>query len=1702
MSERVPRLTLVFAVITALLTGLGSSAQVGDPPIAPYDEEATQAELDFWSETFACPELAGLERRPEGDSVSVGSSTGDSRRCNYLAPDNTRHTLEIRFDKSDDPFDSYCYDSEDSRDDLNIRIHTVGRTHSMQGVYPAGQDALAFEPVFEAAIRSWMTAGAPFVRVCPEAPIAISCPPLNGREASETEPDELGPDTYVLRCLYPADDAHPSSVTITLWWVAPNTLSDLISRTCGDQEYARNGVGLVSAEGKAVLAFYVIASPLEEDDEAGIVAIARDLVAAAEVQAISCDGVDVSGAVDPFSELPGYLAPAFADEFIAVAPGSISGGPGDGGGAPDIFGSDPVATTPGATAGTGAGTLSRVLTIGMLAFSLLGLIVTFLLVRRETKVRPGRDIFRVVVTGAVATLMVVVFSRGAPLWAVAAGVGAGLALGAWQGSNLTVRLTDRGLYAKRGTLAIVAFAAGIAVSQVAGLLNRTGALTIGITMSFLSAALTVGLILGRSPRIAEARISGPATGLFLVVVLVLAGLVAAVPGQAQEASQTVERPAGTCNYFLSAPSGPGSDESRCDGHRLMIDLVDWDRVGVAGGLFWTGRKPFTEIAVPRALDEPPQPLTQTIEWTNEDGSSVYQVTETFEFSLREDGKCCSVAYEGSGAETVTRSNGEVVVTSREATGRLHDIQPVGVSLNGPFARSAAAVPIGTPFSEVTLFTGQPEDACIRLVAEPVSSNRQEGAWDTYLLDGEPQNGDFQLTMAMVIGCDLPGFTYEAALAAAPASPSGDDPARGGCPVRQELHRELIAISGLDGVATKTVSDLFLRPNEPVCIGGGDFGEGGRGGTRHEISVAFQADDPIAWSRTVVLFEENWFFFFRPDRIPADQRCEVDADGIPIRPPGDEGCEVISMHLIPLPSSISGIRQSGSSGMVWMRTDYFSDGPNVNIRALLRGVEYRYRCHHCLPGDPRITDFLKGLHGFSSRTRIEITGPPAPVVARPATPVAGAPPDAAPATDDGDLSEDAATVALIGLLGSAALLAAALVETGLNTPAELLAAIRRGDLLAPPELLDEDDEPLFVNDGSYPEAPVGHVWWGIDEDEGRWVSPAEAQDLVTEARAAGAALEQDRADAYDRMMDQADEDWKTLIRTTRAQTAAAEMEAAMAGERRAVLDAETHNAWVNAINRGQMDLVDFIDRNESLTADQIQQIYDSIHRREADEAALAAIPEINVYIETAKITQEQFATALDKQGSPILAWAVRHPEVVLRVAAAVATDGASELVFVPLQITSELHEAQERSLRENGRMMSSDELFGELGWAVGREAVYEAGGRLAAHGIGRIFSSGDEVAEAALRQGDEALPAARRTVTEVTEDLSEAASREASELAGRVTRSGDETLEGAARQLDEAGEPMRGVPPKGNEAIRELETGARIPDELAPQTGLTRGHIDELQTYTRNNDLNVTGRATNPYSAEHLANGTAVRKPLDIKIKTGNDLDVLLGANARDRGVVTLFEPKMPKTAGMSDELIDALKSRRKERIKEWNDYKDAWVARGERTMSFGGTTRPQRLMNGRLEVMVDGQWKSIAGDFDLVNITRADGTPLSAVEFNRHVDEMVQRGLIEHGGEVRLMTDIMRNNPHPPGTKAWLEEAAEVWRLRNKLENAYAEGEFVLGIHATEGLHRAADPDLLRWQGGFEGADGRLIEFGSPPDLSGAAPGILRGLTDDDTERP
>jgi len=1825
-------------VLLAVLTGLGSStAQTGDS-IAPFYEEPTTDELDLYDAEVTCPPILDWELTDR-----VVNATSEVRiECTYRTADNRQERIVVTWMKPDNPnyATSFCEPNTENRPDLVV--DDTGHAIKGEPFVSDGVDQTAVQ----AAIQEMMAGAVPFARECADPPPALECPEVPGHALSESsvdqEADDFQPDTFGFDCRYePSGPEADDGFSVTVWFAAPRGVPELYDRLCNEPPAEGVGFGVLVADGVAANATFWRFSPLDGPDVEVVRVAAQALLDQAAPHARDCSGAEPLPT--RYEAFPDYLHEQFSPALTAGPPPPSGGGLGDLPAAPN--------TPRIANEGGLVATLLRIGSVVMLAISLLGLFITFLLIRRETRIRERRDLLRIGITLVVSVLAVVIVGRDAPLWAILVAIGLGLALGTWQGANVLVRNTERGLMAKRSLVAIVAFAAGIVLMQVAGLLNRTGGVALGVATSFLSAAITAGLFVGRKPRMAEAMGGVARAAVPFALALGVIARPAVVGPQAQTGS--VEPPPGTCPH-----GGLGNLLlDNCEGYEHLLDVVPWDDAFVTGGLWWAEGKPGAAISIPRGLDTPPEPVSQTVTWSGTDfgdNQVDYEVTETYSFGTLQEGGCCAVFYEGSGTKTTTRAEGETVVETREASGRLEDIHPLGTQ--GFLSNE----PVGIPFSEITQVRGQPEDSCVRGLAWQQDDNEDGAAtWDSLVIDGEPQTTSIDTDAIVFIGCELPEFTYERAFALAPPPPAADDPARFDgpviegrppperCPVRQEFARYVWNAGQFEGVHTETLAELYLEPNAPQCDYGGlpgfgtpvAFGEGGRGNTRHELLYRLaMLNDPVAEAARIADDEDTFFGQFRTTSIPPHERCEVGPDGVPLPPEGfttedpdaaSTGgitipsdaiptCTYVSIHspgTNPGVSSLRGLQLeelAAIGGQVMIRTEYVLDGPNVTIRAHLPWGKYVYRCHHCQPGDAAITEFISSLHRFgvdrgfgdpdAGKGDVDPTPEPVGQDETTATTAPGFTEETefTPIEEEEGISEEeAALIGLVGLLGSMGLLGASLEGTGLK-PRDIGNAIRSGDLTGgvekPPELLDEDGDPLYVNDGSYPEAPVGHVWWGVDEEEGRWVSREEAQELVEEARAADEALEQDRAEALIRQRRQADDDWEDLIETSRAEAAADRARAAVERARSEILfgtgpedGGEIGAAWEAAMEAGEQDLVDFIDRQDGLTPEQIVAIYDAINRRGRDQAALDAIPEVNVLRETAEETLEDLAWAAEQAGQPGVAWILRNPGTSLRVGAAVATGGYSEFIAVPIDITQRLQAAQERSLAENGRMMNNEELFGELGWLLGTEAVYEVGGRLVGHGLGAVFSSTDEVAEAALRSGDEAAPTvglrpgdalettataearaarlaaeeaaegsagaeARRRGADALEQATETGSREGVETGAREgteagTKEGleegleegaEEAAEAGARPSGDAGAPRGSgagtkegleegleegaeeavesgarrvdegqldVPPKGNEGIRDLETGARIGDDMVDQTGLPRQQLDEIENYTRENDLNVAGRSTNPHSRAALESGEAIPKPLDIKIKTGNDLDVMLGANPANRGQVTLFRPEMPNTAGMSDDLVEALNRRHAQRMAEWNKYRSGWTEGAERTMSVKGTTRTHRLNNGRIEVLQDGQWRGYAGDFDLVDITRADGTPLSAAEFQRHVDAMVERGLIEHGGEVRVMTDVLRNSPHPPGSAEWMEQARDVWDLRNNLENAHLEGsEIIIGINGREGLHRGPRIDeFLPWRGGFEAPGGELIDgttfrvAGEAPnlDLTDAASSVLREMDDD-----
>jgi hypothetical protein len=843
----------------------------------------------------------------------------------------------------------------------------------------------------------------------------------------------------------PADEAAPVGwATVEVYWATPSTIEEHRARACTLAETERDGVGVVTLGGStAAYATYSV-NAAEPVDTAPFAAAARALLDQVAPLASSCDGVAAPPA--PATEVSGLLAGAFSPDVLAGGGGPTSpteATPDAADGSTDP--ADPTPAGPGgadqsAAAGAseeGAPAWLRALGVVALIASLALLALTFVMIRRETRIRPVFDIARVLVIVVVAVAGTALLADGTSAVAVVIAIVLGFAVGAWQGSKLVVRSVGEGWTSRRAGWSVIAFAIGIAVTQIAARLDSVAGLTLGLSTTFLSAALAAGVIVGRRGRLVDARRAATVTA---VVLFALA--LAAVP--TRESSRADD----------GDPETVLADE-RTDTQTALVELVDWSSIDIRGGLFADEGKPGVEASVPAALDAAPDPVTNSTSWSVDLGAGpvTYTVDETYTFGLRNDGICCTVDYVGSG--TTTDPGG--TVTTYEAAGRLADVQSVAIE-GSPDNVQAFAV-LGVPFGEAQSFAGSNAPGDLPATSDPATCGRPvaqqrssfdleqtggEAALTTYRVDGldrEPPGGFDRLTMTT--DCEVPGFTPADALALAPPAPPIDDPTRGaGCPVFQEVLGALVPASNLAGVDTTTTARAFLAPNAPSCSDSLTLGQGGPGETRHELRYQFaQPTDPAFGEDSSQVDEIYWTDLPLASDIPADLRCVVDESGAPVAPADPSiGCQQVDRY------DIDGMR-------VFVMTDWqTSDGPNVVVFVTAPWGSYSYRCHHCTPTDPAIADFLAAFNTLAVDTGEQIANvaetmptsdDPEAVddVIEPTGTSVDSDPDDADEGDAGegdaaaattpssstDRSEPAAVAALLGLGGAAAMLGLTLGE---------------------------------------------------------------------------------------------------------------------------------------------------------------------------------------------------------------------------------------------------------------------------------------------------------------------------------------------------------------------------------------------------------------------------------------------------------------------------------------------------------------------------------------------------------------------------------------------------------------------------------------------------------------------------------------------------
>ncbi|MGW2892547.1 EndoU domain-containing protein [Streptomyces griseoruber] len=234
-------------------------------------------------------------------------------------------------------------------------------------------------------------------------------------------------------------------------------------------------------------------------------------------------------------------------------------------------------------------------------------------------------------------------------------------------------------------------------------------------------------------------------------------------------------------------------------------------------------------------------------------------------------------------------------------------------------------------------------------------------------------------------------------------------------------------------------------------------------------------------------------------------------------------------------------------------------------------------------------------------------------------------------------------------------------------------------------------------------------------------------------------------------------------------------------------------------------------------------------------------------------------------------------------------------------------------------------------------------------------------------------------------------------------------EGSAVRPDDGADDANGV--EGVRDPADVVPGDRTPDRTAhdrpedagavvtPQAaeeryGMPVKNFDKFRRFASEHGLVIDVRPTNPEAPRWLARG-ALPKPKEIKAKTINALDVLLGAHPDHVGLVGYFEPTAPeRTSDMDDELWDRLQGRYEQRSRESEDLAPTMA----RLAAEGTFTVRDGVVQGRDDAGAD---RPITGDHDIFDISTPGGSKLTPRSYDQLIGDMRANDMgVMHGAHL------------------------------------------------------------------------------------------------------
>jgi hypothetical protein len=201
------------------------------------------------------------------------------------------------------------------------------------------------------------------------------------------------------------------------------------------------------------------------------------------------------------------------------------------------------------------------------------------------------------------------------------------------------------------------------------------------------------------------------------------------------------------------------------------------------------------------------------------------------------------------------------------------------------------------------------------------------------------------------------------------------------------------------------------------------------------------------------------------------------------------------------------------------------------------------------------------------------------------------------------------------------------------------------------------------------------------------------------------------------------------------------------------------------------------------------------------------------------------------------------------------------------------------------------------------------------------------------------------------------------MVGSGVKQGGGLVDDAARAAAGTKKIVKGVPGKLPVKPGAGYTTSGKPVKLG---GITDKSAKAIQNVADDMGVQIHTRPVTGKAKDLLESGKALPKPMEIKAKTLNKIDELIGGPQGREGAVGIFQPKKPPENIMnklSKEVRDQIEERFEKRAKEYTKYID-------------------ELSNNKNVEIIDNiiydkkTGKMFTGDVDIYDITNFDGSPL------------------------------------------------------------------------------------------------------------------------------